>query len=282
MLLAAASVAAAAAPSTYETIRTSTLSQPARVLLLRPPSFASRPERRYPVLYFLHDAWSDETALEEYGVAEELFRLMRSGELPEFLVVAPGARGSWFSDSHDGKDLWEKFVREDLPRWMEEKNRAIPAREARAATGISMGGYGVVKIALKYPDFYGSVSALSGALIPFGREDLKRYSFLARWTILHVFGRSRTDNTLAENDVWELLSASHFDTSPFPLYLRGGTEDVYGLGRVAAQFAAFAADHGIAATAVLEPGVHDWTYWRHALIPMARWHARQFSYDSER
>ncbi|HTO78028.1 MAG TPA: alpha/beta hydrolase-fold protein [Thermoanaerobaculia bacterium] len=282
MLFAAASVATGASPATYETIRTTSLSQPARVLLLRPPSFASHPERRYPVLYFLHDAWSDETALEEYGVADELFRLMSSGDLPEFLVAAPGARGSWFSDSHDGKDLWEKFVRDDLPRWMEEKNRAIPGRKARAATGISMGGYGAVKIALKYPYFYGSVSALSGALIPFGREDLKRYSFLARWTILHVFGRSRTDNTLAENDVWGLLSASHFDASPFPLYLRGGTEDVYGLGRVAAQFAAFAADHGIAATAVLEPGVHDWTYWRRALIPMARWHARQFSYDSDR
>lgn len=281
MLLAAASVATAASPATYETIRTPSVSQPVRVLLLRPPSFASHPERRYPVLYFLHDAWSDETALEEYGVAEELSRLMASGDLPEFLVAAPGARGSWFSDSHDGKDLWEKFVREELPRWMEEKNRAIPASEARAATGISMGGYGAVKIALKYPDFYGSVSALSGALIPFGREDLERYSFLARWTILHVFGRSRTDNSLAENDVWALLSASHFDTSPFPLYLRGGTEDMYGLGRVAAQFAAFAADHGIAATAVLEPGVHDWSYWRHALIPMVRWHARQFSYDSE-
>ncbi len=207
---------------------------------------------------------------------------MSAGELPEFLVVAPGARGSWFSDSHDGKDLWEKFVREELPRWMEEKNRAIPGRKARGVSGISMGGYGAVKIALKYPDFYGSVSALSGALIPFGREDLDRYSFLARWTILHVFGRSRTDNTLAENDVWELLSASHFDASPFPLYLRGGTEDVYGLGRVAAQFAAFAADHGIAATAVLEPGVHDWTYWRRALLPIVRWHARQFSYDSDR
>ena len=54
------------------------------------------------------------------------------------------------------------------------------------------------------------------------------------------------------------------------------------LGRVAAQFAAFAADHGISATAVLEPGVHDWTYWRRALVPIVRWHARQFSYDSER
>ena len=268
-------------PVSYETIRTPSLSQPARLLLLRPPSFSSNPERRYPVLYFLHDAWSDETALEEYGVAQELFRLMRAGELPEFLVAAPGARGAWFSDSHDGRDLWEKFVRQELPRWMEERQRALPTRAGRAVTGISMGGYGAVKIALKYPDFYGSVSALSGALIPFGWEDLKRYSFLARWTIKHVFGRSRTDNSLAENDVWELLSAAHFETSPFPLYLRGGTEDVYGLGRVAAQFAAFAADHGIAATAVLEPGVHDWTYWRGALIPMVRWHARQFSYDSE-
>jgi enterochelin esterase family protein len=248
--------------------------------VLVPPSYAREPTRCYPALYFLHDAWGNEDSLESHGVAEELRRRMVDGRLPEFFVVAPGARGSWFSDSHDGRELWEQFLTGDLLRQMETRYRIDPSPAARGITGISMGGYGAVKLALRHPGLYGSVSSLSGALIPFGWEDLKRYNFMARWTLKRVFGNSPVDNTLTENDVWEILRATQFEEPPFPFALRGGTEDVYGLGRVAAQFAAYSMEHGLAATAVLEPGGHDWDYWRRALIPICEWHASHFPYDS--
>ena len=104
---------------------------------------------------------------------------------------------------------------------------------------------------------------------------------MARWTLQRVFGRSPTDNSLRENDVWQILASVNFERPPFPLYLRGGSEDVYGLGRVGAQFAAFGVDHGLAAEAVIEPGGHDWDYWRRAMIPICEWHAARFSYDGE-
>jgi S-formylglutathione hydrolase FrmB len=277
----AAPGAAAVAPDgvSYQTFSTRDLPAPARALVFLPPSYARNPGRRYPVLYFLHDAWSAETALSAHGVAAELSRRMADGRMPEFLVVAPGARGSWFSDSHDGKEMWERFLTGDLLRQVESRYRALTTPASRGITGISMGGYGAVKIALRHPGLYGSVSSLSGALIPFGWDDLARYGFFARWTLKRVFGRTRTDNTLDANDVWKILWSSHFDASPFPLYLRGGTEDVYGLGRVAAQFATFCADHGIGASAVLEPGGHDWSYWRRAVLPVFAWHAGRFAYD---
>jgi len=250
------------------------------VLIVLPPSYDRSAPKRYPVLYFLHDAWSDERALEEYGVAAELRRRMAAGTLPEFIVVAPGARGTWFSDSHDGKELWETFLTKDLPAQVASRYRILQVPVSRGISGISMGGYGAVKIALRHPDLYGTVSSLSGALIPFGPEDLKRYSFLARWTLRRVFGRSPTDNSLRENDVWEILWSAHFEKSPFRLLARGGTEDIYGLGRVGAQFVAFSAEHGLDATAILEPGGHDWSYWSRAMIRICEWHAARFSYDS--
>jgi S-formylglutathione hydrolase FrmB len=33
---------------------------------------------------------------------------------------------------------------------------------------------------------------------------------------------------------------------------------------------------------VLEPGGHDWNYWRRALVAIAEWHAKRFSYDRKR
>ncbi len=205
---------------------------------------------------------------------------MADGRLPEFLLVAPGAPGSWFSDYHDGSRKYEEFLTGDLRREIESRYRVRPGRESRGVTGISMGGYGAFKLALKHPELYGSVSSLSGALIPIEWDDLARYNWFARWTLKRVFGKSRENNSLAANDVWELLRGARFPSPPFAAHLRAGTEDVYGLDHVAAQFGSFLTEHGIPATVVLEPGGHDWSYWRRALVSICEWHGRQFSYDS--
>src|SRR5262245_16827707 len=138
-----------------ERIAASSLPEPAKVLVLLPPSYSRERERRYPVLYFLHDGYGDARTLATRGVAAALSERMADGRLPEFLVVAPGAEGSWFSDFHDGSYRFERFLTEDLPREIELRYRVRPGQAARGITGISMGGYGAFKLALKHPALYG-------------------------------------------------------------------------------------------------------------------------------
>jgi len=263
-----------------ESIATRSLPESARVLVLLPPSYAKDTVRRYPVLYFLHDGWGNERSLESSGVASRVHALMSQGRLPEFLLVAPGAPGSWFSDSQDGVHRYEEFLTRGLIEQVEKRYRVSAEKNARGITGISMGGYGAFKLALKHPDLYGAVSSLSGALIPIEWDDLARYNAFARWTLKRVFGSSREDNSLASNDVWEILRGLHFERPPFAAHLRAGAQDIYGLNGVAAQFGAFLMEHGVSATVVLEPGGHDWAYWRRALLSIAAWHGRMFAYDS--
>lgn len=266
----------------YVSVPTASLPSPARCLVLEPPSYARSPGRRYPVLFFLHDGYGNVRTLERRGLAADLAARMADGRLPEFLVVAPGAPGSWFSDSADGKRRWEEFLTGDLLREIERRYRVVPGREGRAITGISMGGFGAVKIAMKHPDLFGSVSSLSGALIPIRVSDLRRYGWITRFTLKRVFGRHPDPRTLAANDVWEILQNTRFETPPFTAHLRAGTEDFYGLDGVAAQFASFLNEHGIPTDVVLEPGGHGWDYWRRAFIPICEWHAKRFSYDEKR
>ena len=266
----------------YVSISSASLPSPARCLVLLPPSYDRSPERRYPVLVFLHDGYGNVRTLDRRGVAADLAARMADGRLPEFLVVAPGARGSWFSDSADGKRRWEEFLAADFLREIEKRYRVVPGREGRAITGISMGGYGAVKIALKHPDLFGSMSSLSGALIPIHVEDLPRYGWVARLTLKRVFGRHPDPRTLAANDVWDLLFAARFSSPPFAAHLRAGTEDFYGLDGVAAQYGTLMNERGIPTEVVLEPGGHAWEYWRRALVAIAEWHAKRFSYDAKR
>ena len=251
-------------------------------LIVKPPSWDREPSKRYPVLYFLHDGYGDVLTLERHGVSADLEREMREGRLPEMLIVAPGAPGSWFADAADGSKRYETFILDDLLPAIDATGRVLPGPRGRGVTGISMGGDGAFRMALKRPDLFGSVSALSGALIPFGADDLVRYNAFARWTITRVFGHPEGRNTLAENDVWQLLFHRRFDSPPFEAHLRAGTEDDYRLDQVAAQYGSTLIEHGVPTTIVLEPGRHDWSYWRHGMLSIAKWHARQFAYDSGR
>ena len=245
--------------------------------ILLPPSYGAG-NARFPVLYFLHDAFGDDRVLEKYGVADRLEAAMRAGDLPPFLVVCPEGKGSWFSNSHDGRRRYEDLIAVDLPREIETRYRALPGRAHRGITGISMGGYGTVKIALHHPDTFGSVSGLSAALIPMGWDDVAKIFWLARWQIHRVFGRSPTDNSLLDNDVWRLVARRSGPwNAPFDVFLLAGTEDKYGLDHVAAQYADYLNRHGIRAFARLERGIHDWPYWRDAMLEIARWHAARFA-----
>jgi len=263
----------------FERVATGSLPEPAKVLVLLPPSYGSEPGRRYPVLYFLHDGYGNVDTLESSGVAAQIRARMAAKSLPEFLLVAPGAPGAWFSDSRDGRRRYEEFLTRDLLEEVRKRYRVLGGKRNRAITGISMGGYGAFKLALKHPELFGAVSSLSGALIPMEWDDLPRYNAFARWTMKRVFGSTREDNTLAANDVWVILGKTRFDAPPFAAHLRAGTKDIYGLNGVAAQFGSSLTDHGVPATVVLEPGGHDWDYWRRAMMPLLQWHGRQFSYD---
>ena len=279
VLFVSACATAAAPAVSYVRVPTASLPSPARYLVFEPPSYARSPSRRYPVLVFLHDGYGNVRTLEHRGVTAELAARMSDGRLPEFLVVAPGAPGSWFSDSFDRKRRWEEFLTGDLIREIETRYRVLPGKAARAITGISMGGYGAVKIALKHPDLFGAVSSLSGALIPIHPEDIRRYGWITRLTLKRVFGNPPDASTLASNDVWDLVHEARFEKPPFSAHLRAGTEDFYGLDGVAAQLGSYLNEHGIPTEVVLEPGGHEWAYWRRGMVAICEWHAKKFSYD---
>jgi len=281
MLLAGAAAAAAACitPSPGKQERAFSppsmpSGEPYEVLL--PPSYRASPGRSYPVLYFLHDVFGDRDVLFREGAAARVTRAMRQGEIPEFLIVCPEGKRSWFSDARDGRRLYETLLARDLPREVERKYRVLGGAANRAITGISMGGYGAVKTALKHPELYGSVSSLSGAVMPLNWEQVERLFLLARWQIHRVFGDSADDNTLAENDIWRIVQSRERWDLPFDIFLLAGTQDKYGLDHVAIQLADVMNRHGIRAYAKTEPGTHDWSYWSRAFLEIARWHGRRF------
>src|SRR5262249_23206590 len=126
------------------------------------------------VLYFLNGLGENEQSLFNSGGWNTIEDLRQQGNVGDFLVVAPDGRHSFYIDSSDGKVRYgEFFVREFMP-FIESKYRVAHDRKGRAVSGLSMGGYGALRLAFAYPQLFSSVSAQSPALITGSTSDLNR------------------------------------------------------------------------------------------------------------
>ncbi len=151
-----------------------TLGIPEHYSIYLPPSFSKELERTYPVIYFLHGLNNDETSwtVQRYGhMQNEIEEMILAKKVPEFIMVHPRGDNSFYCNYVDGSKRYEDLITQELITYAESHYRAKQGRANRAIGGTSMGGYGALKIAMKYPDRYASVVGNSPIIFP-GRNPL--------------------------------------------------------------------------------------------------------------
>jgi endo-1,4-beta-xylanase len=154
-------------PTTYHTYTASTINQQTDYLLYLPPGYEDRTnrDRRYPVIYWLHGYSCG--PLHGSPFVDALDAAIRARHIPPTIAVLPnGLYDSWFVDSVDGSQPVESVIIKDLIPHIDKTWRTIPDRRARALEGFSMGGWGALHLALKYPELFAAVTSVSG---PFHR-----------------------------------------------------------------------------------------------------------------
>lgn len=127
-------------------------------VLMPDPGVIAQSKAPVPVLYLLHglsgdhSVWMRQTSLERYA------RRWR------VCIVMPDADKSYYMDMAYGAK-YETYIAKELPEMIE---RSLPfvskKREGRFVAGLSMGGFGALKLALAYPARYRACATLSGAL----------------------------------------------------------------------------------------------------------------------
>lgn len=201
----------------------------------------------FPVLYLLHGlsddhtAWTRRTALERYV-----------GDLPLIVVMPNGERG-FYTDAKDRpKAAYETNLVRDIVGFVDRTFQTVPAREGRMTAGLSMGGYGAVKLALKYPDLFCAGVSHSGAVgiarRGFGDDERGR-----EWR--PVFGPASAGGP---DDLFAL--AEHSARASLPaLRIDCGVDDF--LIEDNRAFHSHLAALGIPHEYAEHAGGHDWEYW---------------------
>lgn len=118
-------------------------------------------EEHYPVLYLLHGFAQNYTVFPRMGVPQYTAD-------KDLIVIMPDAGNSWYinwaDSAEDELNNWADYITYDLVENVDAVFRTIPRRAARAISGVSMGGYGAITLALRRPDLFISVASHSGTL----------------------------------------------------------------------------------------------------------------------
>ena len=137
------------------------------VMVILPPGYADNPEKRYPVVYYLHGFAIDGRNFYNYmNVPKAVADNAAAGR--EFIVVVPDTLtkmgGSMYSNSVTTGNF-RRFVAFDLVDYIDANSRTIATREGRGLAGHSMGGYGTWMVGMTYPEIFDSIWAQSACCV---------------------------------------------------------------------------------------------------------------------
>jgi hypothetical protein len=148
-------------------------------------SAQSDARKRYPVIYFLPDAFSSYRDLFDHKDAQAIFdRAIASGVIAQFILVAVDMNtplGSSWCVNSPATGRWEDFVIEELVPYIDANFKTMPDRDSRGIAGEFMGGYGAIRFGMRHPEVFGSVYALH----PVGTgSGIKVMDSLPNWDLL--------------------------------------------------------------------------------------------------
>lgn len=151
------------------------------------------------VLYLLHgisnnsDSWVRMTSVERYA--------RKYG----FALVFPEVQRSFYTDMEKGLAYFT-YVAEELPAFFSENFAISNARKDTFIAGLSMGGYGALKVALSKPETFGACASFSGAvdLLALKQEMMKSTSALQIAEMKAIFGDDL--EIKPDNDLFYLLN----------------------------------------------------------------------------
>ena len=219
------------------------------------PSAAGGP---VPVLYLLHGISSDSSSWLRYTSIERYVEPLR------LAVVMPQVHRSYYTDEAYGGRYWT-FLTRELPQLVKSWFPVSTQRDDTFVAGLSMGGYGALKWALREPSRFAAAASLSGALDVaspstgrFRPEDPRMFA--------RIFGTDPIAGS--QEDLLTLVARA--DPAELPrLGVWCVTED--GSLRATRAFVEASRAAGVQLDVDLSPGDHDWAYWDATIQSVLAW-----------
>lgn len=284
-----------------DTVWSQALGTRKQLVVYLPPSYAApdAATRRYPVAVYLHGFFGSERDWTVQGrLAATMDSLVAAG-MPEMIIVMPDGDDGWWTTWHRLIDVsvcrrtprqenadtycvpwlkYDDYVASDVVTWTDTHYRTLAQRASRAIAGLSMGGYGAISLAARFPATFAVAASHSGVLRPALMTDSSTLATTGRVTLRDA--RTRDELRATSGARWERIEAAFGQDSvswmsrdptrllqrlrttgtPLPtMYVDVGTDDY--LLPMNRSFRDEMARLQMPLTYAEFPGRHDWAYW---------------------
>lgn len=234
----------------------------------QPEMLADNPYYKRPVktLYLLHgfsgstQDWLTGSLIQDIAVRYNL------------AVVMPAGENSFYLNGKGTGRRYETFTAEELPTYCQKTFGLSVDPEDNFIGGLSMGGFGAIHTALKYPERFGKMFGLSAALIvngikgmqPGSKNDIADYDYYTQ-----IFGDLNQLDESENNPEYLVKERVKKGEMIQPVFLACGSEDF--LIEENHEFRDFLTENGVNVTYRESPGIHEWKFWNEYLEPAVRW-----------
>ena len=209
-----------------------------------------KPLRKLQVVYLLH---GNGGGFRDWSNYSDVARFAESG----LLLVMPEGGSSYYTNAVDPpQDRFEDYIVHDLTSDVESRFPVALGRANRAIVGVSMGGFGAIKLGLQHPDLFAFAGGISSALdVPRRGFSIKRLHQSHQYN--SIFGPSGSQ-ARRDNDPFSLVRSTSPGSAPY-FFLTCGEQE--GLLPVNREFAALLAQRHFRYEFHTVHGAHDWNQW---------------------
>lgn len=229
--------------------------------------------QRVPLVVFLHGGGDDPSAFDEVELGQALDAEVKAGHLPPFVLVLPDGEFGFWENWYDGSFRYADWVLDDLLPYVYGTLPVERCPDTCAVMGVSMGGYGALRFALRQPDTFDAVAAISAPIfntdqmIEFSNRFVAKFLFQSR----RVFGpASQEDRARIEADDLYLRWSSPDDVEGLRIFFAWGTGDREGIISANESFTRHLEDSKIAYSSIVYEGQHQWVDWKPVIIDLIR------------
>jgi len=229
-------------------------------------SYTAKKKDKFQVLYLLHGMSDDNTIWQRRTSIE---RYVQDGNY-NLLVVMPNAHRGFYTNMATGEDYWT-YISKEIPAIIEANFKVSTKREDTFAAGLSMGGYGAMKLVLGLPHKFAAGATLSGALDPerFANTFKDNPQPFVYNEFKRIFGRIDKIPG-SSNDLFHLARKLSLGGKEKPaIFQCCGTEDfLYGDN---IKFRDFIKKQKFNFKYTEGPGNHSWEYWDDNIQKVLKW-----------
>ncbi len=250
------------------TFHSKILNKEVKYSIYLPPDYETS-QRSYPALYLLHGYSDDETGWIQFGEANIIAdKLINDNTALPMVIIMPDGGVSWYVNDYKGKEKWSDMFIQELIPFMESTYRIRSKKEFRAISGLSMGGYGSLHIAMRYPEMFSCCVAFSSGTFTneeIVKQDDKEYENYFGFLFGEgLKGKDRISPNWKKFSPLDILEEQSIDKlKTVRWYIDCGDDDF--LYRGNSELHVKMRELGIPHEYRVRDGVHSWVYWRTGL-----------------